>query len=72
MSDNHKTVNTIADLRKELSRIPRARLQYAKAVSDLLSSHHISASGDLLGKLTIAACDELKDEHGEVLGVWTN
>jgi rRNA pseudouridine-1189 N-methylase Emg1 (Nep1/Mra1 family) len=67
-----KPIDTIADLRSELGRIPRVRLQFAKAMSDLLASHGISISGELLGKLNIASCDELLDEDGESMTTWTN
>jgi hypothetical protein len=67
-----KTIDTVSDLRNELAGIPRARLQFAKAVVQLLGAHNISVSGDLLGKLTLASCDELTGPNGEVMGVWTN
>lgn len=69
---DQKPIDQITDLRRELARIPRVRLQFAKAMSDLLASHGIAISGDLLGKLNIASCDELTDEDGETMTTWTN
>jgi rRNA pseudouridine-1189 N-methylase Emg1 (Nep1/Mra1 family) len=67
-----KSIDNIVDLRSELSRIPRVRLEFARVMSDLLAGHGISISGELLGKLNIASCDELVDEHGESMTTWTN
>lgn len=67
-----KPIDDIQDLRRELSRIPRVRLQFAKAMSDLLESHGLAVSGDLLGRLNIASCEELTDEDGETMTTWTN
>jgi hypothetical protein len=72
MSKQIKAVNTITELRQELSSIPRVRLEFAKAITELLAAHNISASGDLLGRLTIATCDEVVSDSGETLAVWTN
>lgn len=72
MTANNKAIDNIADLRKELSAIPKVRLQFAKAMTDLLATHNISLSGDFLGKLTIASCDEVVGHDKQVLGVWTN
>jgi len=69
---DQKPIDQIGDLRRELARIPRVRLQFAKAMSDLLASHGIAISGELLGKLNIASCDELTDEDGETMTTWTN
>lgn len=72
MSIEAKAIDDISDLRKQLSGIPRVRLEFAKAIIELLATHHISVSGDLLGRLTIATCDEIKGEDGTTVAVWTN
>ncbi|KIO75817.1 hypothetical protein TH53_18120 [Pedobacter lusitanus] len=75
MNKEIKKIDNITDLRNELKSIPRVRLQFAKAMTDLLHSHHISVSGDLLGKLNIAHCEELEKlgaDGGSTFGTWTN
>ncbi len=73
--ESKKKIENIVDLRNELKSIPRVRLEFAKAMTDLLNKHNISISGDLLGKLNIAHCEELeKLGTGEdsFAATWTN
>ena len=72
MSSEIMVMDNINALRKELNKIPRVKLQFAKVILDLLSSHNISLSGDLLGQLTIATCNEIVGDEGEAHAVWTN
>jgi hypothetical protein len=76
MSAEMKSIDNIVDLRNELKGIPHARLQFAKVMTDLLTGYNISVSGELLGRLNIAHCDELErlGNNGESfdVGTWTN
>lgn len=74
MSKEMKKIDNIVDLRKELKSIPRVRLEFAKAMTELLTSHNISISGELLGKLNIAHCEELEKlgNEGDFSYTWTN
>lgn len=75
MDNQPKKIDNISDLRNELKSIPRVRLEYAKAMTELLARHNISISGELLGKLNIAHCEELEKlgtDGSFVRGTWTN
>jgi hypothetical protein len=72
MTATVKAIADVSELRKELNDIPRARLKFAKAVVEILAANNLSVTGDLLGRLTLASCDELSGSEDEVMGVWTN
>ncbi|WGL61223.1 hypothetical protein QEJ31_06415 [Pigmentibacter sp. JX0631] len=72
MSSQVMVLDDINSLRSELNKIPRAKLQFSKTVIDLLSSYNISVTGDLLGKLTLATCNEIVSSDDDVRTVWTN
>jgi hypothetical protein len=71
MSAEKKSVGTISELREAVCGIPRVRLDFAKAISETLSAHNISVSGDLLGKLVIATADEVTTQDGKS-ATWTD
>jgi len=70
-----KTIESMYELRTELKKIPKAKLQFVKTMTEFLASNNMSLTGDLLGKLTFANCDEieeiLKDGQDSIV-TWTN
>jgi hypothetical protein len=72
MADDIKAVDTVGELRQALKGIPRARIEFVKAISDLLATHKLSVSGDLMGKLTLADCREVAGETQNAMATWTN
>jgi hypothetical protein len=47
-------------------------MEFVKAISDLLATHKLSVSGDLMGKLTLADCREVAGETQNAMATWTN
>jgi hypothetical protein len=74
VDQNMKTIHNMSDLRTELTSIPRIKLEFAKAMTDLLAQHKINLSGDFLGQLTLATCDELEKSGMPIdqVSKWTN
>lgn len=55
------TIDNMKDLRVELRKNPRARLDFAKVMTDFFASYDISVTSDLLGRLIVANCEEIEE-----------
>jgi hypothetical protein len=70
-----KKIETIDELRNEFDRLPQFKLQFAAAISQLLTQYELRATGTLLGSLSLASVDELeqlgKSSTHERAAMWT-